>query len=154
VRPLFLTPTVTAVRAALDAADARGPIAVVDWPRLGRQLGELRAVVQVSSRLRSLRRQQGDRIYGALSAIPLADRALGALIAPGVSTRDDWSSALAEAHRVVAEGGVIVLIDRVEPWESSRRALCSGLAELEQRTAGRTVVTSGRVFHLPSSAAA
>jgi hypothetical protein len=32
--------------------------------------------------------------------------------------------------------------------EASRRALCSGLTEIEQRHVGRSIVTSGLVTHL------
>jgi hypothetical protein len=43
---------------------------------------------------------------------------------------------------------VLVLVDRGRAAEASRRALCAGLTELEQRHAGRLVVTSGLVTHL------
>jgi hypothetical protein len=41
-----------------------------------------------------------------------------------------------------------VMIDRGHAPEASRRALCAGLSELEQRHVGRVVVTSGLVSHL------
>jgi hypothetical protein len=49
---------------------------------------------------------------------------------------------------VVRDGGAIVLVDRGRAPEASRRALCAGLSEIEQRHAGRVVVTSGLVSHL------
>jgi len=48
----------------------------------------------------------------------------------------------------VRDGGAIVLVDRGRAPDASRRALCGGLTELEQRRAGRVVVTSGLVTHL------
>jgi hypothetical protein len=50
--------------------------------------------------------------------------------------------------RVVREGGAIIFVDRGHPHEASRRALCNGLAEIEQRHAGRAIITSGLVSHL------
>jgi hypothetical protein len=50
--------------------------------------------------------------------------------------------------RVVRDGGAIVFVDRGHAQEASRRALCAGLSELEQRRAGRSVITSGLVTHL------
>jgi hypothetical protein len=43
---------------------------------------------------------------------------------------------------------VIAFVDRGHAPEASRRALCAGLSELEQRHAGRNVITSGLVTHL------
>ena len=53
----------------------------------------------------------------------------------------DWS-------RVTRDGGVLVFVDRGQAPEASRRALCGGLTEIQQRHAGRTIVTSGLVTHL------
>lgn len=55
---------------------------------------------------------------------------------------------LAEWSRAVADGGLVVLVDRAPSIELSRRALCGGLAELQQRPAGRMTVTSGIVTEL------
>ena len=49
---------------------------------------------------------------------------------------------------VVRDGGAIVFVDRGHAPEASRRALSAGLCEIEQRHAGRVVVTSGIVTHL------
>jgi hypothetical protein len=45
----------------------------------------------------------------------------------------------------VREGGVVVLVEKAAPEEASRRALCATLAELEQRSVGKLVLTSGRI---------
>ncbi len=55
---------------------------------------------------------------------------------------------LAAWSAVVRDGGAIVLLDRGRAMAASRCALCAGLSELEQRHAGRAVVTSGLVTHL------
>jgi hypothetical protein len=65
-----------------------------------------------------------------------------------VTSDDGWETALREWTRVVRDGGAIVLVDRGHAPEASRRALCGGLTEIEQRHAGRAVVTSGLVSHL------
>jgi ubiquinone/menaquinone biosynthesis C-methylase UbiE len=65
-----------------------------------------------------------------------------------LATRDDWEAALRDWSRVVRDGGVVVLVDRGHAAEASRRVLCAGLTELEQRHAGRLVITSGLVSHL------
>jgi hypothetical protein len=44
------------------------------------------------------------------------------------------------------DGLVILLGDEAEA--SSRRALCAGLVDIEQRSSGRFVLTSGRVKKL------
>ncbi len=49
----------------------------------------------------------------------------------------------------VRAGGVVVLVGRGAREEAMRQALCAGLVELEQRVAGRAVVTSGRTKRLP-----
>ena len=43
---------------------------------------------------------------------------------------------------------MLVFVDRSKAPEASRRALCAGLSEIEQRHAGRAIVTSGVVSHL------
>lgn len=152
MRPLFLTQTVAAVGLALDGAAVHGRIAVIDWPRLGRQLAERqRQVVQVSPRLRSLRKQRGPCVYAAPAALPFAAGSLAAVVCMGLGDHDDWQAQLAEYVRVLADGGAVVMVDRVVATEMTRRALCGGLAEIEQRSAGRTVVTSGRWFDLAAS---
>ena len=60
---------------------------------------------------------------------------------------DGWELTLRDWTRVVKDGGAIVFVDRGHAPEASRRALCGGLTELEQRHAGRVVITSGLVTH-------
>ncbi|HEY5951873.1 MAG TPA: hypothetical protein VIV40_40535, partial [Kofleriaceae bacterium] len=78
----------------------------------------------------------------------IEDRSLAAVIGVDVATDDGWETTLREWSRVVRDGGAIVIVDRGHAPEASRRALCSGLTEIEQRHAGRVVVTSGLVTHL------
>jgi hypothetical protein len=98
----------------------------------------------------------------------VADRTLAGVIAVDITTDDAWEAHLRDYKRVVRDGGAIVLVDRrsalpfgsaarsggAGPFdrgrapEASRRALCGGLTELEQRHAGRVIVTSGLVTHL------
>jgi len=59
-----------------------------------------------------------------------------------------WEDLLRGWSRVVRDGGAIVFVDRGHAHEASRRALCGGLTEIEQRRAGRAVITSGVVSHL------
>ena len=63
---------------------------------------------------------------------------LAALVAVGEGKIDDWTSA-------VRDGGVLVMVDKAAPAAGTRRALCAALHDLEQRVAGKVVVTSGRV---------
>jgi hypothetical protein len=65
-----------------------------------------------------------------------------ALVAVTHNGLEEWIGAL-------REGGVIVLVESGSREEAMRRALCAGLVELEQRVAGRAVVTSGRTRRLP-----
>jgi hypothetical protein len=142
----FLDKTAEAVDAALTDAGAGAPVAVVDHARLGQMLAERgRAVLQLAARPRSLRRLEGGRVYAAAGALPLAEAALGALIAVGVGELDDWQPRITEWSRAVRAGGVLVLIDRGPAAELTRRALCAGLADIRQRTAGRSFITTGAV---------
>jgi hypothetical protein len=146
---LFLDKTAEAVDAALVEAAAAAPIAVVDHARLGELLaGRGRRVLQLAARPRSLRKLGGDRVYAAAGALPLAAGSLGALIAFGIGDLDDWEQRLAEWTRAVRSGGLVVLVDRGPATELTRRALCAGLADIRQRPAGRTLITSGRVAAL------
>ena len=74
----------------------------------------------------------------------IADRSLAAVIGVDVTLDAAWERTLGEWTRVVRGDGAIVFVDRGRAPEASRRALCIGLAELEQRRAGRAVITSGR----------
>jgi len=135
-----------AIEEALDAAGvgpSAGPLAVIDALEAAQLLALRRPLVALGAdlRARSARRIRGRALRAAGTALPLADGALAALVGTGaadVETLAAWS-------RTVRQGGVLVLVDRVAPEEHTRRALCAGLVDLEQRTAGRHVVTSGRV---------
>jgi len=142
----FLGPALDAVAEALKSAP-RGTIAVVEQPHLARGLaGRGLPVIAVDGDPRSLKKRKGPpAVRGRGDVLPLVDRGLGALVGWGVGTRVDWGEVLAEWSRAVQDGGVIVMVDRAASTELSRRALCGGLAELQQRPAGRLVVTSGMV---------
>lgn len=151
---LFITQVVESIAGALRSTSARaapqtGKVAVLGDPRVARALVERgHAVVHVADKRGSLRKLTGDRVYARPAALPFHEGRLHALVGFGLGQRDDWKAHLSEWARVVADGGVIVLVDRAPPTELTRRALVGGLAELEQRHAGRTVVTSGLVTKL------
>src|SRR5262245_35712442 len=122
---LFTGHAADEVRAALDRAGVSGKVAVIDNQRLARQLSEGgREVVSVAG----------------------ADAGSGfaALIAGGLARADDWQERMASWCRAVTPGGMLVLVDRGQATELARRALCGGLTAVEQRVAGRVLVTSGR----------
>ncbi|MBP9089180.1 MAG: hypothetical protein KBG15_23870 [Kofleriaceae bacterium] len=83
-------------------------------------------------------------VAGSAQALVLADHSLAALVGFGAGG-SDGAARLAEWVRVVQPGGRIVLIDRCDLGKASGRALCAGLGEIEQRSSGRTVITSGVV---------
>jgi hypothetical protein len=148
---LFTKQAVSVVVKALESAGiGPGPIAVLGRARIGRALAERGyTVIFVAENPRALRRVKGMRIRSRFDALPIAAHGLAGLVAEGIGQRDDWSLVLGECSRAVASGGPIVLVDRArtraQPAELTRRVLCSGLAEIEQRQVGRTTVTSGRV---------
>ena len=78
----------------------------------------------------------------------MAAGAVAAVIGADLATSEAWAAQLQAWSRIVRDGGVVVLVDRGHAAEASRRALCAGLTEIEQRQDGRTVVTSGLVTHL------
>ena len=82
----------------------------------------------------------------ALAAARVTGRV--AVIGVDIATDDGWELTLREWRRVTRDGGAIVFVDRGHAPEASRRALCAGLSEIEQRHVGRTVITSGLVTHL------
>jgi hypothetical protein len=120
---LFVAPAVAAIGEALASAHAEGTIAVLGNARIAKGLATSREVVT------------------DLAAQPPGSLAAVVGMQADVSTLRDWS-------RVVRDGGAIVLVDRGPAADASRKVLCAGLTELEQRHAGRTVVTSGLVSHL------
>lgn len=145
---LFVAQTATAVEEALGSTAVDGTIIVVGQPRLARALAEYRqSVVAIADRLKPLRRAPGP-VCGESVRVPVAGGVAAALVGVGVGERDDWAPVLAEWSRAVRDGGALVLVDRQAPAELGRRALCGGLAEIQQRSAGRTVITSGLVTRL------
>lgn len=124
-----------AVSEALDAAkivaDDGGAslVAVIDQPRLAKLLAkDGRAVTAV-----------GGKAHVALPA------GIGAVVGVGAGKRGDWEAVVREWAAAVREGGAVVLVDVAERVELTRRALAVGLVDIEQRVAGRTIITSGRV---------
>ena len=136
---LFVTPAVTAIDEALASAHADGKIAVLGNEKIGDALAANREVVMVGLSPRAAKKRP--EALADLSSIP--DASLAAVI--GV---ESTTPSISEWSRVVRDGGAIVFVDRGHATEASKRALCAGLTELEQRHAGRVVVTSGLVTHL------
>ena len=142
---LFVAPAVTAVTEALRSARADdGRLAVIGNAKLATALAKPRDVIAVGLTARAAKKHPG--ALADLSSVEASS--LAGVIGVDVSVRDDWEAALREWARVVRDGGVLVMLDRGRAAEASRRALCAGLTELEQRHAGRLVVTSGLVTHL------
>jgi hypothetical protein len=142
---LFIAPAVAAVFEALDSAHAEGKLAVIGHAKLFKALVDAkRDAVPIGLSARAAKRLTN--ALADLSAIE--DRSLAGVIGVDVALDDGWELALRDWQRVVRDGGAIVMIDRGRAPEASRRALCAGLSELEQRRVGRVVVTSGLVSHL------
>ena len=156
---LFIGQTVETIAQALTAAgiaagaDDTGAVAVLGQPRVGRALRELGyRVIVIAEKRKSLRRMGGECAYGRLDALPLAQGGLAGLIGFEVGTSDDWQPLLCGWLRAVRNDGVVVLVDRASPSELTRRALCCGLLDIEQRQTGRTFITSGLVARIEVSA--
>ena len=141
---LFVTPAVTAITEALASAKAEGVLAVVGNARLATALSASREVLPVALSARAARKLP--RAIADLAAVEPAS--LAAVIAMGLATDEHWEATIRGWARVVRDGGAIVFVDRGHPHEASRRALCGGLTEIEQRRAGRAVITSGLISHL------
>jgi hypothetical protein len=142
---LFVAGAVAAVGEALVSAHAgEGSVAVIGNARLANALAKQRPTLAVGLSARAAK-----KIAGAVDDLRGVEaHSLAAVIAVDVTTDDEWQTALRDWSRVVRDGGAIVLVDRGRAPEASRRALCGGLTELEQRRAGRLIVTSGLVSHL------
>jgi len=141
---LFITPAVTAIAEALSSAHADGTVVVIGNARLAAALGAQREVIAVGVSPRAAK-----KLPATLDdTSSLAAGSLAAVIGVEVTTDERWDATLREWARVVRDGGAIVMVDRGHAPEASRRALCAGFTEIEQRHAGRTVVTSGLVTHL------
>jgi hypothetical protein len=143
---LFVTPAVTAIAAALGPRPD-GAVAVVGNAKLAAGLAatvcEVIAVGMSARAAKKLANVQPD--VGAL-----ADRSVAAVVGSDLASLPDdaWPDQLRAWTRAVRDGGTIVMVDRGHAPEASRRALCAGLSEIEQRRVGRVVVTSGLVTHL------
>jgi len=145
---LFIRTTVEAVERAL--AGTSGQIAVVGPVRLAGALTKRgHSAIALVADPRSLRRKHLDGACAGAAALPVGDGAFGAIVGAGAGSSTEWLELLLEWTRVVVEGGAVVMVDRGARPELSRRALCGGLMDIEQRTAGRTVVTSGLVAKIP-----
>jgi hypothetical protein len=141
---LFVTPAVTAISEALGSANAEGPIAVVGNAKLAAALAAKREVIAVGLSARAAKKLANTR--DDVAGIDPAS--LAAVIGVDVTDDETWPETLKTWTRAVRDGGAIVFVDKGRAAEASRRALCAGLSELEQRQAGRTVITSGLVTHL------
>jgi hypothetical protein len=152
---LFVTPAVTAIEEALASLEDVRRIAVVGHAKLASNLArdpEQRRILPVGMSGRAAAKLA--KVAGVeppLEREQLSTIDAGTLDAVvGVDIVDDaaWQDTLRAWTRVVRDGGAVVLVDRGSPSEASRRALCSGLTEIEQRHVGRVVVTSGLITHL------
>ena len=143
---LFVTPAVTAIAEALAAMRAEGAIAVIGNAKLAAALAAGRDVIPVGLSARAAKKLRG--AVPDLAAVEPASLAavIGTDLVAGWAA--GWEEALRGWARVVHDGGAIVIVDRGHPFEASRRALCGGLTEIEQRRVGRSVITSGVVSHL------
>lgn len=147
---LFVTPVATAIEEALASAavpaerGSAGAIAVIGNARLAAALAAARDVTPVGMSPRAAKKLP--RHLPDTSSIEAGS--LAAVVGVDVATDDAWEDTLRAWVRVVRDGGAIVFFDRGAAQEASRRALCAGLSELEQRRAGRAVITSGLVTHI------
>lgn len=140
---LFVTPAVTAITEALRSAKATGTLAVVGNAKLASALSAHHDVIPVGLSARAAKKLP--RTLPDLSTV--APASLCAIIGVDISTSATWLATLAAWSLTVRDGGALILVDRGHPHDASRRALCAGLTEIEQRHAGRAVVTSGLVSH-------
>ena len=149
---LFLASTVAAVSTALKRSelDPKRPVCVVGDLRLARALTDRgHAIVTIAPDARGLKRllKRGKSrgVQGAPDALPIRARSLAALVGVGAAARERGdATVLAWSHSVV-DGGAVILVDKAAPADAARVALCAGLTDIEQRAAGRGVVTSGVV---------
>jgi len=142
---LFVAPAVNAIFEALDSARADGKLAVVGHAKLASALhAAKREIVPVRLSPRAAK-----RLTNALADLgSIETRSLAGVVGVDIASDDGWEITLRDWKRIVRDGGAIVMVDRGRAPEASRRALCAGLSELEQRHVGRVVVTSGLVTHL------
>ena len=141
---LFVTPAATAITEALASAHAAGPVAVIGNARIAKVLGASRDVTPVALTARAAKKLP--KAIADLTSV--ASASLAAVIGVDLATDADWQATLRSWSRVVRDGGAIFFVDRGHAHVASRRALCDGLSEIEQRHAGRSIITSGLVSHL------
>ncbi|MSP17236.1 MAG: hypothetical protein EXR73_11625 [Myxococcales bacterium] len=140
---------VRAIREALVAsrADTAALVAVVGAPRLARRLDGVARLVVVAAGRGALKRSGGAAVRAAGTKLPLGSARLAGVV--GVCEgRGACDELLAEWARAVREDGVVVLVDRGPAADRTRAMMVAGMTELEQRSAGRIVVTSGRIRRL------
>ncbi len=144
---LFVTSAVTAVTEALSSANTTGTLAVIGNAKLARELAVARKGSDVLPI--GLSARAAKKLTNALADLSSVDeRSLGGVVGMDVASDDGWEITLRDWTRVVVDGGTLVFVDRGHAAEASRRALCAGLTEIQQRHVGRTIVTSGLVTHL------
>jgi hypothetical protein len=144
---LFVAPAVSAISEAIASVGAGSRLAVIGNAKLAAALADARKGSDVLPI--GLTERAAKRLTNALADLSsIDDRSLGALVGIDVAVDDGWEITLREWTRVVGDGGVVVFVDRGHAGEASRRALCAGLTEIQQRHAGRSIVTSGLVTHL------
>ncbi len=145
---LFVTPAVTAIIEALGTANAGGRLAVIGDAKLAAALGRSRDVIPVALSTRTAKKLPNAVPSIDALAAAIGPGSLAGIVATNVTADDGWLATLRSYANLVRDGGALVFVDKGHAPEASRRALCAGLTELEQRHAGRTVVTSGLVTHL------
>lgn len=144
---LFVAPAVTSIVEALG--EIEGTVAVIGDAKIAQALADKRTVIAVGITGRAAKKLPKQLAETALADLSTVDPAsLAAVVGHDITSDDTWVVTLRGWTRAVRDGGSIVLIDKGHAAEASRRALCAGLTELEQRHAGRAVVTSGLVTHL------
>lgn len=144
---LFGTSAVSTITDALSAAKATGKLAVIGDAKLATALAAARKGTEVLPI--GLSPRAARKLTNALADLSsLDERSLGAVVGMDVASDDGWELTLRDWIRVVVDGGTLVFVDRGHAVEASRRALCAGLTEIQQRHVGRTIVTSGLVTHL------
>lgn len=137
---LFKAPVVQAVQQALATGGASGLLLVVGDAALATALGGTAADISTRAAKRQPR-----VIGGARTSLEAPDGQFDAVIGAGAATDAIGAALLAEWSRLIRDGGLLVMVDRADETAATRRALCAGLADIEQRVVGRTVVTSGFV---------
>ncbi len=144
---LFVAPAVDSIASALG--EIEGVIAVIGDAKIAQALADKRTVIAVGITGRAAKKLPKPLAETALPDLSSIDPAsLAAIVGADIATDKEWSTTLRGWTDAVRDGGAVVLIDKGHAAEASRRALCAGLTELEQRHAGRAVITSGLVTHL------